>query len=142
MRKQKWPLLQQRLWVTAYVTLIWSHGNTGCGPFSSFRKGGWWQVNDGQTINLWNVDLQTVNPVGAFFAEQYLNGQGLTWGDLGVNNEVLIRPGIYNQCYDDLTGCAQLAKFGILAFNTAANTLIRLRPHVPEEPPWEEFVFD
>jgi hypothetical protein len=25
--------------VTAYVTLIWSHGNTGCGPFSSFRKG-------------------------------------------------------------------------------------------------------
>jgi hypothetical protein len=25
--------------VTAYVSLVWSHANTGCGPFSSFLKG-------------------------------------------------------------------------------------------------------
>jgi hypothetical protein len=128
--------------VTAYVSLVWSHANTGCGPFSSFRKGGWWKIDNGQTRNLWNVDLRTVNPVGAFFAQQFLNGQGLTWGDLGVNNEVLINPGTFTQCYDDITDCTQRAKFGVLAFNTAPNTLIRLLSHAPEEPPWEEFVFD
>jgi hypothetical protein len=128
--------------VTAFVTLIWSHSGVGCGPFANFRKTGWWQVSDGQTRNLWNTDLLGVNPVGAFFAEQYFNGQGLTWGDLGVNNEVLIRPGTYNQCYDDLTGCTQRAKFGMLAFNTASNMLVTLLPQLPEEPTWDVFVFD
>lgn len=128
--------------VTAFVSLVWDNNSTGCGPFSSFRKGGWWRVDNGQTRNLWNVDLRTVNATGAFFAEQFLNGQGLTWGDLGVNNDVFIRPGVFGQCYDDLTGCTQRARFGVLAFNTAANTLVRLLPHVPEEPTWEEFTFD
>ncbi len=129
--------------VTAWVSLIWSHSNSGCGPFSSFRKGGWWKVDDGQVRDIWNVDLNgpLINPVGAFFAEQFLNGQGLTWGDLGVNNEVFIRPGVFTQCYDDLTGCTQRAKFGVLAFNTAPNTLISLLPHEPGEPTWREFVF-
>jgi hypothetical protein len=128
--------------VDAFVSLIWDDNSTGCGPFSSFRKGGWWRVTNGQTRNLWNIDLRTVNAVGAFFAGQFLNGQGLTWGDLGVNNEVLVRPGIFNQCYDDLTGCTQTSRVAVLAFNTAPNTLIRLLPQVSGEPPWEEFVFD
>jgi hypothetical protein len=128
--------------VTAWVTLIWAHSTSSCGPFSPFAKWGWWQVNDGQTRDLWSVDLLTVNAVGAFFAEQWYNGQGLTWGDLGPNNDVLIRPGQYAQCYDDLTGCTQRAKFGVLAFNTASNMLVRLLPHVPEEPTWDVIVFD
>lgn len=127
--------------VDAWVCLIWDNKSTGCGPFSSFRKSGWYLVQNGQFRNLWNVNLLNVNPIGAFFAEQFQNGQGLTWGDLGVNNEVLIRPVAFNQCYDDLTGCTQRAKFAVLAFNTAPNTLITLRPHVPEEPTWEEFTF-
>jgi hypothetical protein len=126
--------------VTAWVSLIW--GSNACGPFANFKKGGWWSLSNGQTRNLWNVDLLTVNPVGAFFAEQFLNGQGLTWGDLGVNNEVLIRNGVFTQCYDDLTGCNQRPKFGLLAFNTAPNMLVRLLAQAPEEPPWEVFVFD
>lgn len=126
--------------VTAWVHLIW--GSTACGPFANFQKWGWYPVNDGQTRNLWNVDLLTVNPVGAFFAEQFLNGQGLTWGDLGINNEVLIRNGVSTQCYDDLTGCNQRSKFGLLAFNTASNMLVTLLAQVPEQPTWDVFVFD
>ena len=128
-----------RLW----VSLIWGHSGVACGPFApTFRKTGWWQVNDGQFINLWNVNLLTVNPVGAFFAEQFA-GDYRTWGDLGVNNEVLIkRGGTFNQCYDDISGCDQRAKFGQLAFNTAANMFINLTTQVPEQPNWEVFVFD
>src|SRR4051794_33609488 len=127
--------------VTAWVSLVWDNRATGCGPFSSFRKTGWYQLQNTQTRNLWDVNLLTVNLTGAFFAEQFQGGQGLTWGDLGTNNELLIRPAAFGQCYDDLTGCTQRARFGVLAFNTAPNTLIRLLPHAPEEPTWEEFTF-
>jgi hypothetical protein len=123
--------------VTAFVAIIFH--NPDCGPFSPFRKSGWFQVDNGEVRNLWPIDLQTVKP-GAFFAEQFLNGQGLTWGDLGVNNEVFIRPGYFNLCFDSLSGCTQRAKFGLLAFNTP-NTLISLLPHVPGQPPWREFRF-
>jgi len=127
--------------VDGWVCLIWDNKATGCGPFSTFRKTGWFLVQNGQTRNLWNANLLNVNPVGAFFAEQFANGQGLTWGSLGVNNEVLIRPVQFDQCYDDLAGCTQRATFGVLAFNTAPNTLIRLLPQLPDEPTWEEFTF-
>lgn len=134
--------------IRAWVSLIYGHPGTGCGPFApNHRKAGWFSVNAGQFIKLWDVNLLTVNPVGAFFAEQYA-GEYYSWGKLGVNNEVLIRRAVgFNQCFDDLTGCDQRAEFGVLAFNTASNMLIILNSQVPVEGeelpiPWEVFVFD
>jgi hypothetical protein len=130
--------------IRVWVALIWSlsPGSACGGGFTTFRKTGWWQVNDGNWINLWNADLQAVNPVGAFFAEQYA-GDYRTWGDLGIPYDVLVKRGAgFSQCYDDPTGCDQGSRFGALAFNTARNMLIILRTKVEEEPNWEVFVFD
>jgi hypothetical protein len=133
-----------RLW----VALIWSQmpGSACGGGFTTFRKTGWWQVNDQNTTVLWNVDLRQVHPAGAFFAEQFA-GDYRTWGDLGIPFDVLVKRGAaFSQCYDDPTGCDQASRFGVLAFNTAKNMLIILRTKEEGEPaggsPWEVFVFD
>jgi hypothetical protein len=43
---------------TIWIALV--YGDTGCGP-NQFRKQGWWSIPPGQTLNIWDVDLQTVN---------------------------------------------------------------------------------
>src|SRR5215204_3525693 len=127
--------------IRVWVSLVLSGGSACGGGFTTFRKIGWWLVNDGNTINIWNVDLRTVNPVGAFFAEQYA-GDYRTWGDLGIPYDTPVRRTGFNQCYDDPTGCDQMSRFALLAFDTAANMQIVLKTKVPEEPNWELFVFD
>ena len=127
--------------IRVWVALIWSPGSPCGGGFTTFRKTGWWGVNDGDTVNAWAVDLTTVNPVGGFFAEQYA-GDYRTWGDLGIQYDTPVKRTAFNQCYDDPTGCDQNSRFAVLAFNTAANMQIVLRTKVPEEPNWEVSVFD
>lgn len=129
--------------IRVWVALIWSFdpGSACGGGFTTFRKTGWWQVNDGTWINLWNVDLRNVHPAGAFFAEQYA-GDYRTWGDLGMPYDVLVKRTGFSQCYDDPTGCDQGSRFGVLAFNTAANMAIILRTKEGEDPNWEAIPFD
>ena len=59
-----------------------------CG--SRFRKQGWWGVDPGQTRNIWNVNLQTVNRFASFYAQEFKGGGGATWNGTG-NNWYLIR---------------------------------------------------
>ena len=134
--------------IRAWVSLVYGYSGAACGPFApNHRKAGWFRVDANQVTRVWNVDLLTVDPVGAFFAEQYA-GVYYSWGKLGVNNEVLIRRNFgFNQCFDDLTDCDQRAEFGVLAFNTASNMLIVLNSQESQEGedppiPWEVSVFD
>lgn len=133
--------------VRVWVALIWSlrPGSSCGGGFTTHRKTGWWRVDDGFVTTLWTADLNApqVNPVGAFFAEQYA-GNYRTFGNLGVPYDILVKRNAgFSQCYDDPTGCDQGSRFGVLSFNTAKHMQITLKtPLDPEDPNWEVKVSD
>jgi uncharacterized membrane protein len=95
------------------IWLAFNYGDKGCGPHH-FRKQGWWGINPGQTLNLWNVHLYDVNRFASFYAE----AGGATWsGNLNyrvTNNK-------FNQCFDDDTNCDRLVPFFGLDFQNADN---------------------
>jgi uncharacterized membrane protein len=101
---------------TIWIALV--YGNRNCA--SGFRKQGWWGVSPGQTRNIWNVNLQSVNRFAAFYAEEFKGGGGVTWNGTG-NMWYLIRDGVFDQCYEDNTGCNQQPNFVGLDFDQADN---------------------
>jgi uncharacterized membrane protein len=100
-----------------FIALL--YGDNSCGP-SKFRKQGWWAIERGQTRNLWNVNLRTVNRFAAFYAEEFKDSGGATWDGTG-NGWYRIRNVGFNQCYDDNTGCNQQPNFVQLDFQNADN---------------------
>lgn len=133
--------------VDAFISFMWPISS--CGPFLQFRKQAWWRVNNGQSYNLWNIDLRTAyaptgsSPFGAFYAEQFRNGGGNTWGGAsGTPNAIISDVGPMNQCFDNPTGCNQTVEMAVLPFNTAPNMTVQLLAKVPEEPNWTVIVFD
>jgi Protein of unknown function (DUF1036) len=71
-------LFQNRYNKTLWIALL--YGDTARG--SKFRKQGWWNVDPGQTRNIWNVDLRRVNRFACFYAEEFKGGGGATWSGL------------------------------------------------------------
>ena len=52
------------------VWLILLYADSSCGAANqNFRKQGWWKLNPGQTVVVWNADLRTVNRYIYFEAE-------------------------------------------------------------------------
>jgi hypothetical protein len=133
--------------VDAYVSLVWP--TSSCGPFTQFRKQGWWRVNSKQSVNVWAIDLRKAYappgsfPFGGFYAEEFANGGGNTWeGFLGQSQALINGAASFNQCFDDLSNCNLTVDMGILPFNAASGMTVRLLDKLPEEPNWEVIVFD
>jgi uncharacterized membrane protein len=105
-------LFQNQYNKTLWIALL--YGDTACG--SKFRKQGWWNVDPGQTRNIWNVDLRRVNRFACFYAEEFKGGGGATWSGTG-NRFFQIRDVAFNQCYEDNTGCNQQPNFVDLDFD-------------------------
>jgi uncharacterized membrane protein len=105
-----------------YSNKIWIalvYGDNACGP-TTFRKQGWWGVDRGQTLNVWNVNLQKVNRFASFYAQEFKDSGGATWNGQG-NRFYRIRNVGFNQCYDDDRECNQQPNFVPLDFKTADN---------------------
>jgi len=98
---------------TIWIALV--YGDAGCGP-NQFRKQGWWSIPPGQTLNIWDVDLQTVNRHAAFYAD---DSSGNTWS--GTGNAYQVTNAGFNQCFDDNTNCNQQYNFVPLDFDRADN---------------------
>ena len=90
-------LTKQTVWV------ILLYYDPGCGAANqNFRKQGWWKLNPGQTVVIWNVDLRTVNRYIYFEAE--FDADKSVWGGNG-NAWIEITDNAFNQCAIDETGC-------------------------------------
>ena len=100
--QQPWPM--EPLWIA------FAYYDSSCGAANqNFRKMGWWQINPYQTLNLWNVDLQTVNRYAYFWGATA--HQGITWHGTG-NAWLNLNPNsAFNQCAFDNTNDAQSVDF-------------------------------
>jgi hypothetical protein len=125
---------------TIFVSFVYYDAT--CGPSNRWRKLGWWSLPaSSDAINVWDIDLTTVNQFVGFYAEQYTDGQGATWDGanliqfpIGVDPETV--PGNYwyqinngaehgfNQCLDDNSGCNQLANFFEFNFSGATGVVL------------------
>ncbi|MGF6506260.1 hypothetical protein [Paraburkholderia sp. 32] len=107
---------------TVWIAFVYLDPN--CSP-THFRKIGWWQVNSGDNFNAWDTNLRTVNQYAAFYAEEYRDEGGATWGGNG-NNWYLIPELGFDQCYDDNTNCTRQPNFALLDFNGAPNCTVTI----------------
>ena len=89
---------------TVWVILLYYDSSCGAAN-QNFRKQGWWKLNPGQTVVIWNVDLRTVNRYIYFEAEfdadksvwggngnawiEITDARDLGWSDLGEPGRVL-----------------------------------------------------
>ena len=102
---------------TIYVALV--YGDNSCGA-SPFRKQGWWAVAPGQSLSVWNANLNTVNRHASFYAQEFKDSGGATWS--GNQNKWYKIPDVrFNQCYDDDRNCNQQPNFVPLDFRNADN---------------------
>jgi hypothetical protein len=119
------------------VALVWP--SSRCGPFSLFKKGGWWKVASGTKFELLPGDLTQLYAPGGFFPMGgfYAEGAGNTWqGFVGTPN-ALITQAAFTQCFDDTTNCTQAVEMGMLPFNTAPDLTVDLLDNVaPGDPNW------
>jgi hypothetical protein len=104
------------------VFIAFLYADTGCGG-TPFRKQGWWQVASGQTLNLWNTDLRTINRLASFYAE----ASGATWSGTGAS-WYRIPDQKFNQCFDDNTNCNKTSDFVQLDFNGYTDFTVTLGP--------------
>ena len=109
---------------TVYIAFLYYDACCGGTPF---KKMGWWQVNSGQILTPWNVDLRTVGRHAAFFAEEFRASGGATWSGTG-NNWYLISEAVFWQCYDDNTNCNQQPDFVPLDFDGFYDMSVILGP--------------
>jgi uncharacterized membrane protein len=86
---------------TVWVILLYYDSSCGAAN-QNFRKQGWWKLNAGQTVVIWNVDLRTVNRYIYFEAE--FDTDVSVWGGNG-NAWIEITDNAFNQCALDETGC-------------------------------------
>jgi uncharacterized membrane protein len=90
-----------------------------------WKKMGWWQVNSGQILSPWNVNLRTVNRFAAFHALD--STRGVNWNGTG-NNWYAVPERAFNQCYDDNTDCNLVFDFIVLDFNGFYDVTVVLGP--------------
>jgi hypothetical protein len=112
----------------AYSSTVWFsflYYDTSCAG-TPFRKLGWYRLDPGQTLNLWDTDLRYVGPA-AFYAEEWRDSGGATWSGTG-NNWYPIRDVGFDQCFDDDTGCNQQPDFIPLDFNGFVDVTVTLGP--------------
>jgi uncharacterized membrane protein len=96
------------------IWLAFDYGDRACGGPHPFRKQGWWAIQPGQTLNLWNVQLYDVNRFAQFYAES----GSATWGGPLTYRVTNTK---FSQCHDDDTNCNRLVGFAALDFQNADN---------------------
>ena len=109
---------------TIWIAFLFHNPNCSGTPWT---KQGWWQVDSGQILNAWNVDLRRVNRFAAFFAQEFSASQGAIWTGTG-NNFYLISDMLFLQCFDDNTNCNQQPNFVPLDFDGFIDVNVVLGP--------------
>jgi hypothetical protein len=110
---------------TIYIAFLYYDASCGGTPF---KKMGWWQVNNGQILNAWNVDLRSVNRYASFYAEEFRDAGAIWRGTENNNNWYAIPTARFWQCYDDNTNCNRQPNFVSLDFNGFYDVNVVLGP--------------
>ena len=108
------------------VWLILLYADSGCGAANqNFRKQGWWKLNPGQTVVVWNADLRTVNRYIYFEAE--FDADKSVWGGNG-NAWIEITDNHFDQCALDEAGCNRWVDCIELDVGGAVSVSVQLGP--------------
>ena len=109
---------------TVWVILLYY--DSSCGSANqNFRKQGWWQLNAGQTVLIWNADLRTLNRYIYFQGE--FAGIAPIWAGSG-NEWIEITDNAFDQCALDETGCTRWVDCIELDLGGLLGLTVRLGP--------------
>jgi hypothetical protein len=106
----------------AYVALV-VH-DPGCSP-NPWRKHGWYRIpNDNFLHVLIPGDLRDGNRYLMWFADWYSDGP--SWGSGNPYWRYLVTDAVFNQCFDDNTGCDRRYDFQLLDINGLYGIVVNL----------------
>jgi hypothetical protein len=108
------------------VSVNLAYYDASCGNANqNFRKQGWWNISSMQTVQVWNVDLRTLNRYVYFEAEfgpdtPVWAGTGNAWTEITDNG--------FDQCFLDQTNCTRWVDFQELDLGGLLGLVVQLGP--------------